>query len=294
MIKLFRSCVTLALLAASAWPAIAADMPRKAPPQPPPSWSGFYIGLGLGGRASVVDTTVTSAVATNFFPHNLLGPAYCNNTFGLCIPGEPLDNAAFRIAPYVGYNWQVGPQWLVGLEGDWGWAKGGRTLSGMFVPGGNLDTNLASGRAENTYAVNTSWDASIRARLGLTPVPNVLLYTTAGVAWLHAEQVSACGTLNVPLDDCIPSAFAPVTITDATTRTGWTIGGGLETLWWDHWIARAEYRYADFGTWSPSDLRTCPVGGAGICIGTPNATLNTTTAVQIRTHTVTFGLAYRY
>jgi outer membrane immunogenic protein len=294
MIRLFKSGVPLALLAVAAGPTMAADMLLKASPPLPPSWTGFHIGLGLGERTSVVDTTTASAIATNFTPTNLLSTSYCNNTFGLCIPGEPLDSAGFRVAPYVGYDWQLGPQWLVGLEGDWAWARGGRTLSGMFVPGGNNNTNLANGYAENTYAVNTTWDASFRARLGLTPVPNVLLYATGGVAWLHVEQVSACGTLVVGLDDCAPSGFSPATITDATTRTGWTVGGGLETIWWDHWIARAEYRYADFGTWSPGDVRTCPAGGAGVCTGTPNATLSTTTAVQLRTHTVTFGLAYKF
>lgn len=35
----------------------------------------------------------------------------------------------------------------------------------------------------------------------------------------------------------------------AVSWTGWTGGGGIETLLWDNWLARLEYRYADYGTW---------------------------------------------
>jgi outer membrane immunogenic protein len=34
---------------------------------------------------------------------------------------------------------------------------------------------------------------------------------------------------------------------NSTTRTGWTIGGGIEYAVTGNWSIRAEYRYADFG-----------------------------------------------
>jgi outer membrane immunogenic protein len=290
---------SLALMVLIAAPAAAADLPAtttyKAPEvAAPPSWSGFYIGLGIGTRTSVVDSNLTAAIDTALpGDPNLLGPLYCSGLTP-CVLGQPLDSTTFRLSPYVGFNWQVGPQWLVGLEGDWGWAKGGRTLTGMFVPGGNGNSNfLISGQPENTYAVNTTWDATLRARLGWIPVQPVLLYLTGGGAWLHVEQASVCGT--VPgLDYCSSVGFAPSVVTDAATRTGWTAGGGLEAMLGGHWIARAEYRYADFGTWSPSDVRTCPTAAFGPCLGSLGATLTTTTAVHIRTHTATVGLAYKF
>ena len=34
---------------------------------------------------------------------------------------------------------------------------------------------------------------------------------------------------------------------NSTTRTGWTIGGGIEYAVTNNWSIRAEYRYSDFG-----------------------------------------------
>ena len=35
--------------------------------------------------------------------------------------------------------------------------------------------------------------------------------------------------------------------TISTTRTGWTVGGGVEAVVTGNWLARAEVRYADYG-----------------------------------------------
>jgi outer membrane immunogenic protein len=258
----------------------AADMALKAAPPPAPvdSWTGFYLGVGVGERSSVVDSSITTATRTNL---NLL-TFFCTAA-APCIPGESLDNTAFRVSPYVGYNWQVGSQWLVGIEGDYGWANRTRTVSGMEYPGGNAPSFLATGLGDSTYSVKTSWDASARARLGMLPAPNVLLYVTGGAAWLHAAQTSVCGSSLG--SNCVPAGFVPAVITDSTTRVGWTVGAGVETMLWGNWIARGEYRYGDFGTWSPSDTRTNL---------TFVSNLNVTDAIRIRTNTVTLGLAYKF
>jgi outer membrane immunogenic protein len=54
MNKLLLGAVALAALAAH-WPARAADMPAKiikAPALAAPTWSGFYIGIGVGFRST--------------------------------------------------------------------------------------------------------------------------------------------------------------------------------------------------------------------------------------------------
>ncbi len=253
-------------------------------------WTGLYLGLGLGERSTIVDSSVASAVETfqpaaGFPPLDLFTVAPCP-----CANGQSLDKNSFRVAPYLGFNWQFAPQWVTGIEGDWGWATGKRTVSGMIYPA-PVFQNIG------TYSVKSTWDASIRARLGYLPTPSVLVYATGGAAWLHIEQTSDCPS-NTVASNCqtvVPTGtFGPPSITDSTTRLGWTIGGGLEAMLWSHWIVRAEYRYTDFGTWSPTDVRTCAPPSAGACFATGAAAITVTDDVRVRTHAAMIGLAYKF
>src|SRR3954451_8091617 len=90
-----------ALLVISGAPALAADIPVKAPARSPTSpvydWSGFYLGGHLGylwGKTRVVDDGVLteSGARTNGVIAGLL----------------------------AGFNWQTGPV-VLGIEGDFGW-----------------------------------------------------------------------------------------------------------------------------------------------------------------------------
>ena len=68
-------------------------------------------------------------------------------------------------------------------------------------------------------------------------------------------------------------------VTNAATKAGWTIGGGLETALGANWFARGDYRYADFGTSSFTINR----------LG-----FSTNFDLALRTHTATFGLSYKF
>jgi outer membrane immunogenic protein len=248
--------------------AAAADMRvvRKAPPAPiaVASWSGFYLGLGFGTRSTRTDATINS---------------FTENGVDALTPGavgEPLNDTSFRLNPYAGFNWQVAPQWVVGIEADGGFGHKTVTLNGMRYPSSSFITGLAG----DAFSVKSTWDASVRGRVGFLPDPSVLVYATGGLAWLHVESTSHCN----PLGRCAPGVLGPGVITDARTKTGWTIGGGLEAMLWPNWIARAEYRYADFGTISHADTRTIPTGLVEVV----------SYDVRARTHTATFGLAYKF
>src|SRR5262249_11821907 len=106
---------------------------------------------------------------------------------GGCVLGNPLNDTAFRFSPYVGINWQLAPQWLIGIEGDVGIASKTKTLVGTFYPG-----LFNVGVAGDTFSIRTTWDASARARLGYLVTPSVLVYATGGGAWLHLEATSRC------------------------------------------------------------------------------------------------------
>jgi len=128
-------------------------------------------------------------------------------------------------------------------------------------------------------ALKTKWDASLRGRLGYLLTPATLAYVIGGAAWQHYEVISTCGSCLI--------TFGPAVVANSTTRTGWTVGGGLETALWAHWLARAEYRYADFGS-APFTIARSGTVFSGASFSAANFD------VTMRTHTVTFGLAYKF
>jgi outer membrane immunogenic protein len=232
-------------------------------------WTGPYAGLGVGTRSSRTDATTVSATEAGV-PINLNGRAI----------SQPIDGTAFRISPYAGFNWQIGPQWVVGIEGDTGLASQTATLPGFaFSPAISVTEDIP-----DRLSVKTTWDASLRGRLGYLPTPATLAYVTSGLAWQRYEVTSVCAGPSV----CDFFARTPVTITNAITKTGWTIGGGLETALWTNWLVRGEYRYADFGTSSFTLVRSSRSDFPQF-----NPTI-ATFDVKLRTHAVTFGLAYKF
>jgi outer membrane immunogenic protein len=274
--------VGLASVASASASASAADMPMKAAPIATYNWTGFYVGGALGARWSNSDLSITAideVFSGNFVQHDL--PACTLNT-PACGTAASFDNAAVRIGPYFGYNWQFGSQWVAGIEGDWAWANRTTTQGGFkffqAVPGFMPDS---------TYSIKAGWDASARARLGFLATKTLLVYTTGGAAWLRTDITSNCGATS-----CFPGAVTPATITNSSTWAGWTIGGGIETMFGPNWMLRAEYRYADYGTKSFVDVRPCSPTPSPTC-GTQTS-LNVAYNVSLKSQLVTFGVAYKF
>jgi outer membrane immunogenic protein len=267
-IRLASVVVTL-VVAGSAQAADMGAAPIYRGPAPvltPPSWTGFYLGAGVGLRASRADATSTSIFG-------ILGPGTPDDLTGR-VTSVPIDGTAFRASPYVGFNWQFAPQWIAGIEADGGFAGQTTALAGFFAsPARGND-----GDPRDALALKTTWDASLRGRLGFLLTPATLAYVTGGAAWQHYEVISTVGSAIVN----------PPVVTISAIRSGWTIGGGLETTLWDHWLARAEYRYADFGS-APFTIAHSIAGGV-----LTGLSLVDNFDVKLRTHTVTFGLAYKF
>ena len=253
----------------------------KAPPAAPAlSWTGFYVGGDVGLRGA------TAQAATRSIFETATGFDTCENGSN-CFFDEHLNSFGFRWGVFAGYNWQVSPAWVVGVEGDWGWANQQNTITGMVFPGGPF---LASGDSGDSFRVRSKWDASARARLGYLATPSTLFYLTAGAAWLHFDATATCGAED-PQATCFPLNPPPFSITSSATKVGWTVGAGLETLLWSNWFVRAEYRYADFGSATFVDSIFAPAPRCAGCVpGTTTATFD----VHVQTHTALFGLGYRF
>jgi outer membrane immunogenic protein len=276
--KLMRSTIAAAALAATslAVTSLAAQAADKRVPvykAPPPvaawSWTGFYAGGSVGGRWANNTWTTSN-------PLPLLSGAATPNA-------DPFNSAALRIGGYGGLNWQFAPTWVAGIEADFGWAdnrKSGRLPGGpfTFVLAGVV-TTTGNPRA----FVNDTWDASLRARLGTLITPNTLLFGTGGAAWQRVEIGAFCDVFGTSTSFCT----VPHDESYSKILAGWTIGAGVEHRIWDNWLARIEYRYADFGSFTQLFFNT--FGGA--CGGCDDRfTANVTT----RTHTLDLGLAYKF
>ena len=251
-------------------PVLAADMPVKAPAAAAPSWSGFYAGVSIGARWGENDWR-TSDVVPNF------GVGAFVPTAGT---GGAMDSSAARFGGYLGYNAQISTSWVAGVEADFGWADNTKTANP--APG---TTGLFFGApliGLPTGTIKETWDRSLRGRLGYLVAPATLVYGTGGAAWQRLELNANCTV--VPGNSfCFGASHNE---TYARTRVGWTIGGGVEQMIAGHWLVRADYRYADFGT---STQTFFTAGGVG-----PGTDDRFTAHVTARTHTATVGLAYKF
>ena len=202
-------------LALAAGSAQAADLPsRKGPPPaylpPPPifTWTGFYVGVNLGGgwRAN-------SGNNNNFNPFFPVLSTFANNNannYGGVVGGGQ-----------IGYNYQFSPWLVVGLETD---------FQGTSIgSGGGNNNNFFGG---NGGGERIPWFGTVRGRLGITPFdPHFLIYGTGGFAYGEVRR-----------DD--PFFWFGNNSTNVT-KTGWTAGGGVEWAFLPNWSAKVEYLYTD-------------------------------------------------
>lgn len=136
-------------------------------------------------------------------------------------PGSVDDNkAGWAGGLALGYNYQFAPNWLVGLEGDVGYLASKRSFR---------DWN----DSYEVVGVKTSWLSTVRGRFGYVTGPS-LIYATGGAAFTRVEETF--GNQSVP-----PAVHS-------STKTGWTVGGGIETKLSRNWTTTTEYLYVDAGT----------------------------------------------
>jgi outer membrane immunogenic protein len=260
----------------------AADMPArpytKAPVMVDPgyNWTGFYIGGNVGGafdrsNASIAPTSPTTCVVT------LAGACLPNNAFANELPyltnSTGFNQAAFTGGLQAGYNRQFG-KYVVGVETDFN-----------FTGGSNSSTINATGPLltpaffPETISHKLDWFGTVRGRLGVTPVDRLLLYATGGLAYGRVASSTSI-TFNTP------GIFFPFAGSASTIGTGWTVGGGGEWAFADHWSAKLEYLYVDLGTMSYLSGNGNPTGRA-----TPSFFQ---TDVTTREHIVRAGVNYKF
>lgn len=224
-----------AIAMASVVPAVAADLAArpytKAPMmmEPAYNWSGFYAGVNAGytfGDRDRVDTT---------------GQAIINQT-NVATGARPgsirAERDGFIGGGQIGYNWQVSPTWVLGIEADIQYVDADRTTNVLGTTGLN-----------NSYRTGLEYLGTVRGRVGYA-FGQTMIYGTGGLAYGRVENSAnlfgAAGQ----------SQFFGE---DRSTKTGYTVGGGIEHMFSPNWSVKAEYLYYDLGR-SNLNVAVIPLG----------------------------------
>jgi outer membrane immunogenic protein len=248
-------------------PAVAADLPLKAPPPPVPvwNWSGFYTGGNVG---YLVEHETGTSTFTQPGPRD---------------PVTAMPNAVASTSwvggGQVGFNWQVAPMWVVGVEADWDWTNPSYNFCSVTDSGNCVD---AGNNNRGAIFINgkTEWLATVRARIGWT-WDRFFFYATGGGAWGKVDstlatscQVGGCG--NDPTSNSLSASFI-------STRSGWVAGLGTEFLLTNNWTTRLEWLHYDLGTQTDTLLAPPAFGSYAVIWSRP-----------LRFDTVRVALNYKF
>src|SRR5438034_10140180 len=229
MKRLFLGSAALVALGLGAPAAFAAErpVPAYAPPPPPPpayTWNGCYVGASAG----------TSSGNSQHFRSSDGAPIT-----------ESFDLSGFIGGGQLGCNWQWGA-WVFGIEGDG---------SATNKEGQGFETPLAFlSTTRNNWISQTQerWLVTARGRVGLTGWwgDKTLVYVTGGGAWAKID-----------VSEFLLSNLSQSHL-ESNTRSGWTVGGGIEYALGYGWSAKAVFLYVDFGTFST--FTDAPFGTADV------------------------------
>lgn len=128
---------------------------------------------------------------------------------------------------FAGGNYQIG-SFVLGAEAD---VEGTRIRGGFYDPPGAGTTEL-------------DWQGSFRGRAGFA-FDKALFYGTGGLAFANISHTYT-------------NLVTGVAETTSGIRTGWTAGAGVEVALTRNILARAEYRYTDYGSYRYDSLTAFP------------------------------------
>ena len=175
-----------------------------------------------------------------------------------------------------GFDYQISPQFLIGINGGFSFSKTEISASGGGAAGLDVDpywpddyldissTNgggygpsvTGGGQVNADVELGNSW--SIGGRAGFLPMDNVLFFVTGGYTQMDTSiSASFNGSAG-------PSGYIGVSGRDggpdwsidsehSEWLDGFYVGGGVETLLTETISLKLEYRYADYGSIETSD-----------------------------------------
>jgi len=307
MRKIGMSAAALVALgfATSATAADLAPAPfTKAPPMVTVGWTGFYGGLNLG-YGTGADSRDTGGQTwyqnmSGFFGNPTPGATEWNGS------GGPAWNTSSNLngvigGGQIGYNWQVNPWLVLGLETD---------LQGSDLRGNASATNFtymnllpAPAGGANLWPIagnlaasqQIDWYGTVRGRAGFTSYGNSLLtYVTGGLAYGNVKQAFTYTGGFLP-DSYLgtPGTNWAGTASSSETKLGWTVGAGFE--WrpqnWGRWSLKTEYLYTDLGSQTVNLTIPAYLNGNSTQVG---RSVSASNRMDATFHTVRVGINYLF
>ena len=150
------------------------------------------------------------------------------------------NGSGFAGGGQIGCDYQFTGGWVIGFRNMFEWTNNSRSRTFVLGP-------LAGG----TVDFNNQWFDTLTARIGYSWTPAWLVYFQGGAAWGHTTTSITFNGLQ--------------TGQGSNTRTGWTVGGGIEWMFAPSWSVFLEGNWMDFGgrdgtIVTPNLPNACPVG----------------------------------
>jgi outer membrane immunogenic protein len=186
---------------------LAADLPLQAPPPSAPVFS--WTGVYIGGQIGYGWGEDSGNVSLQGPLGALAFPATSTST--------STQTQGVIGGGHIGYNWQIN-QFVLGLEGQ----VDGTSLSKSTEPVPSLVYNVTTA---------APLQGSFLGRIGYV-FDRTLVYATGGGVYTWIRNDYAIRGLGASF---------------STSRTGWTVGGGIDYAVDNNWSIRVEYRYTNLG-----------------------------------------------
>jgi outer membrane immunogenic protein len=219
----------------------------------------------------------------------------------------------------IGYNWQLSPLWVVGLEADIQGTDEKESASttnnfssglhgaateffvNVFTPTGSLAFTLpvtAIGSSALSYQTKIDWFGTVRGRIGyLWGDGAVLSYVTGGLVYgrvgLEGTNTVTSQQSSTPFTLSVTQAFG-----HSQVNTGWVVGTGTEgKLLIPGWTYKIEALYMDLGTLDVTGSRSATSGswplGNGV-FTTNRLTAGVATHTHFTDNIIRLGVNYQF
>lgn len=236
----------------------------------------MFRSIVLGGIA-LFAVTSASAAADLVTPRSVEAPvlpaaADWSGPYAGVLGGLGASNSTFSIDPAGGGPTLAtidvtGNGWIGGVRAGYDFDASGMVLGVMADlsatnVGAAVSATLGGGGGTLNASSKLDWVGTVQGKLGLPVSDSLLIYAHGGFAYGHTSQTASVSGIG--------------TFTGNQSRSGWTVGAGLQFALSRNLMLNTEYSYTNLGS---APITT--IGGV---------TLSETFAY----HAITAGLSYRF